>query len=39
LEEAVNIEGILLMLDDVTPHVSVPVQAVRNGKLGIFQKG
>jgi hypothetical protein len=27
-----NIEGTLLMLDDSTPHVAVPVQAIRDGK-------
>jgi len=32
LKEAINIEGSLLMLDDTTPHVSVPVQAIRNGR-------
>jgi len=32
LQRAVNIEGRLLTLDDTTPHVAVPVQAMRNGK-------
>ena len=32
-KEVVNIEGTLLMLDDRTPHVAVPVQAVREGKV------
>jgi len=32
LEKAVCIEGTLLMLDDVTPHVAVPVQAIRDGE-------
>ena len=30
---AASIEGTLLMLDDRTPHVAVPVQAIRNGKV------
>ena len=29
LKESVNIEGTLLMLDDTTPHVAIPVQAIR----------
>jgi len=33
LKEAISIEGILLMLDDKTPHVAVPVQAIRDGKV------
>ena len=33
LKEAISIEGRLLMLDDVTPHVAVPVQAISNGKV------
>jgi len=33
LEEAISIEGILLMLDNATPHVSVPVQAIRDGEV------
>jgi len=32
LKEAIGIEGQLLMLDDATPHVAVPVQAIRDGK-------
>ena len=28
LKEAISIEGTLLMLDDATPHVAVPVQAI-----------
>ena len=31
--DVVSIEGTLLMLDDRTPHVAVPVQAIRNGKV------
>jgi len=31
LKEAISVEGTLLMLDDTTPHVAVPVQAIRNG--------
>jgi len=31
--QTANIEGTLLMLDDTTPHVAVPVQAISNGKL------
>ena len=30
LKEAISIEGTLLMLDDTTPHVAVPVQAICN---------
>jgi len=33
LKKAISIEGTLLMLDDATPHVAVPVQALRNGKV------
>jgi len=33
LKPAISIEGTLLMLDDKTPHVAVPVQALRNGKV------
>lgn len=33
LKKAISIEGTLLMLDDATPHVAVPVQAIRNGKV------
>jgi len=33
LKEAISIEGRLLMLDDSDPHVAVPVQAIRNGKV------
>ena len=32
-EETISIEGTLLMLDDATPHVAVPVQAIRDGKV------
>jgi DNA-binding NtrC family response regulator/ligand-binding sensor domain-containing protein len=32
-KEVVNIEGTLLMLDDRTPHVAVPVQAIREGEV------
>jgi ligand-binding sensor domain-containing protein len=32
LREAISIEGTILMLDDITPHVAVPVEAIRNGK-------
>jgi len=32
MEEAISIEGTLLMLDDATPHVAVPVQAMQDGK-------
>ena len=30
---APSIEGTLLMLDDMTPHVAVPVQVLRNGEV------
>ena len=33
LEKTIGIEGTLLMLDDATPHVSVPVQAICGGKV------
>ena len=33
LKEAISIEGKLMMLDDTTPHVAVPVQAIRNGEV------
>jgi len=33
LRNAINIQGSILMMDNMTPHVSVPVQAVRNGVL------
>ncbi len=33
LEETINIEGTLLMLDDATPHVAVPVQVIRDGEV------
>nr|MBC8231096.1 carboxypeptidase regulatory-like domain-containing protein [bacterium] len=33
LKEAISIEGTLLMLDDVTPHTAVPVQAMRDGEV------
>jgi len=33
LDKTVSIAGTLLMLDDATPHVSVPIQAIRNGKM------
>jgi len=33
LKKAISIEGTLLMLDDKTPHVAVPVQAISNGKV------
>jgi DNA-binding NtrC family response regulator/ligand-binding sensor domain-containing protein len=32
-KEIANIEGTLLMLDDRTPHLAVPVQAIREGKV------
>jgi streptogramin lyase len=32
-QEAGVVEGDLLMLDDRTPHVAVPVQAIRDGKV------
>ena len=33
LKEAISIEGTLLMLDDRTPHIAVPVQAIRDGQV------
>ncbi|MFC1715181.1 two-component regulator propeller domain-containing protein [Candidatus Poribacteria bacterium] len=33
LREAISIEGTLMMLDDVTPHVAVVVQAVNDGNI------
>jgi len=33
LKEAISIQGTLLMLDDKTPHVAVPVQAIRDGQV------
>ena len=33
LKEAISIEGTLLMLDDATPHVAVPVQAICNEEV------
>ena len=33
LENAVSIEGTLLMLDDITPHAGIPVQAIHDGKV------
>ena len=33
LVNTVSIEGKLLMLDDMTPHVNVPVQTIRDGKV------
>ena len=33
LKEAISISGRLFMLDDKTPHVAVPVQAICNGKV------
>jgi len=33
LKQSVSIEGRLLMLDDWTPHVAVPVQALRDGEV------
>jgi len=33
LKRAVSIEGTLLMLDDMTPHAAVPVQAILDGKV------
>ena len=33
LREAVSIQGTLMMLDNATPHVAVPVQAIRNGEV------
>ena len=32
-KEVVSIEGMLLMLDDATLHVAVPVQAIRDDKI------
>ena len=32
-EDHVSIEGTLLMLDDRTPHVAVPVQAMCDGEV------
>ncbi len=32
-KEKISIEGTLLMLDDTTPHVAVPVQAICDGKV------
>jgi len=32
-EEIISIEGTLLMLDDATPHVAVPVQVICNGEV------
>ena len=29
----ISIKGTLLMLDDITPHVAVPVEAIRNGEV------
>jgi DNA-binding NtrC family response regulator/ligand-binding sensor domain-containing protein len=33
LDKVVSIEGTLLMLDNTTPHVAVPVQAIRGGEV------
>ncbi len=33
LREAISIQGTLMMLDNATPHVAVPVQAVHNGEV------
>jgi len=33
LRPAISIEGTLFMLDDATPHVAVPVQAMKDGKV------
>lgn len=33
LREAISIEGTLFMLDDMTPHNAVPVQAIREGEV------
>ena len=33
MTEAISISGTLLMLDDTTPHVAVPVQAICDGKV------
>ena len=32
-KDTVSIEGTLLMMDDATPHVAVPVQAMLDGKV------
>ena len=32
-KEVISIEGTILMLDDKTPHVAVPVQAIKDGKV------
>jgi phosphosulfolactate phosphohydrolase-like enzyme len=32
-KEKTSIQGTLLMLDDATPHVAVPVQAIRDGEV------
>jgi len=33
LDKTVSIDGTLLMLDDKTPHVAIPVQAISDGKV------
>ena len=33
MEETISIEGTLLMLDNATPHVAGPVQAIRDGEV------
>ena len=33
LKESISIEGTILMLDNRTPHVAVPVQALRDGEV------
>ncbi len=33
LDKTISIAGTLLMLDDATPHVAVPIQAIRDGKV------
>ena len=33
LDKTVSIAGTLLMLDGTTPHVAVPIQAIRDGKV------
>jgi serine phosphatase RsbU (regulator of sigma subunit)/sugar lactone lactonase YvrE len=33
MKEEISIEGTLLMLDNSTPHVAVPVQAIRDGEV------
>ena len=33
LKDAISMEGTLLMLDDKTPHVTIPVQAISDGKV------